>query len=408
MKVVLENVTVNKNRIDYSYSKDKELDIFFDDNYPFYIEYLTDISFEEVPKSILAVPFVTNLLPLCWLFDITIEVDELDETFYYSIDEIKKGFNQIYKTVPLKGGVKANKLVKNSYPVSDRVTCLFSGGVDASLTFLQHREEKPVLFNVWGVDIDFDDALGHEETEQYFNKIADQFSVEYICIKSTLRKFLNERYLNQEGYKLLEDYWWHGAQHSTGLLSVLAPYDYVHKVKTNYIASSFTQEDFDSGVKSCTYPCVDDALKIADTVMCHDGFEYTRVEKLKRISEICHKEDLSLDLKVCFWPINGKNCNTCEKCYRTMIAMLMFDQDLERYGLCLKSKDTKEIRDYLDWHRVSAYNWIPIQDAYNSDYPENKELKWLKRYRFNKITSFWGILLRIKSRLFRKKGRKEA
>ena len=191
MKVILNDIKVNKNRIDYDYVKDDKLNIYFDDNFPFYIEYLTDISFEDVPRSILAVPFVTNLLPLCWLADFIIEVDELDETFYNSINEIKKGFNLIYSDVKLGGDVVVKELVKNEYKTSDKTTCLFSGGLDATLTFLQHRNENPVLINVWGVDIDFTDSLGHKETESYFNKIAEQFSVEYICVKSTLRKFLN-------------------------------------------------------------------------------------------------------------------------------------------------------------------------------------------------------------------------
>ena len=399
MKVVLENVEVCKNRIDYSYSRDKELDIFFDDNYPFYIEYMTDISFEEVPMSILTVPFVVNILPLCWLADFTIEVDELDETFYNSIEEIKKGFLKIYPTVKVGGGVVAKKLVRNDYESSDKTACLFSGGVDASFTFIRHRDEHPTILNVWGVDVSFDDAEGHKEVDEYCQNLAKEFETDYICIKSTIRKFVDEIYLNREMYKILEDYWWHGAQHSIGLLSLLAPFDFVHKVKINYIASSFTQEDFENGVKSITYPVVDDALKIAGTNMCHDGFDHARIQKIEYICKVCMEEDRNIDLKVCFHYVNGKNCCKCEKCYRTIMGILVFDENLERYGFSLKSKDAKEIKRFLYCHEVGEFRWRPIQKAYIEN-DKNKNIKWIRKFKFNNLASFKSRALRLIDKVF--------
>lgn len=400
MKVVLENVTVNKNRIDYSYSKDKELDIFFVDENPFFIEYLTDISFEEVPESILAVPFVTNLLPLCWLQGFTIEVDELDEAFYNSIDEIKKGFLQIYPTVKIGGGVVAKKLVKNEYEPSDKTACLFSGGVDATFTYMRHRDEHPTMLNVWGVDVSFDDEKGHKEVDEYCEKFAREFETDYICIKSTIRTFVDETYLNREMYKLLQDYWWHGAQHSIGLLALLAPFDYVHKVKTNYIASSFTQEDFDRGVKSITFPVVDNALKIASTNMCHDGFDHARIQKIEYICKVCMEEDRHVDLKVCFKYVDGKNCCKCEKCYRTIMGILIYDKNLERYGFSLKSKDAKEIKQFLYCHEIGEFRWHPIQKAYIEN-DKNKDIAWLKNFKFNNLAGFTSRLYRLKKKLFK-------
>ena len=399
MKVVLDNVTVNKNRIDYSYSKDKELELFFDDDYPFFIEYMTDISFEQVPKSILTVPFVTNLLPLCWLADFTIEVNELDEAFYHSIEDIKRGFQQIYPTVKIGGEVVAKELVKNDYETSDKKACLFSGGVDASFTFMRHRDEHPTILNVWGVDVSFDDTEGHKEVDEYCKKLAQEFKTEYICIKSTIRKFVDEVYLNKAMYKLLEDYWWHGAQHSIGLLSLLAPYDYVHKVKTNYIASSFTQKDFENGVKSITFPIVDNALKFGSTTMYHDGFDYARIQKIEYICKVCMEEDRNIDLKVCFHYIDGKNCCKCEKCYRTIMAILIYDENLERYGFRLKSKKAKEVQRFLDCHEIGKFRWTPIQDAYINN-NKNKNIKWLKNYKFNNLSSFRSRVIRNLNRLF--------
>lgn len=401
MGVVLDKIEVDKNKINYIYSYDCELSRFFCDKFPFYIEYIQDIDFGAVPKSVLAVPFVTNLLPLCWICDFDIEVEELDKSFYDSIDEIKKGFQKIYPDVELKGNIKASKLINNTYEASEKTICLFSGGVDATFTFLRHREEKPVIINVWGVDIDFDDKRGHQEVESYCEKFAADFSTDYICIKSSLRKFLDESYLNNEMYKVLCDYWWHGAQHSIGLLSVLAPYDYIHKIKTNYIASSFTQKDFDSGVKSVTYPFVDNALKIASCNMCHDGFDYARIDKIKYICEVCKAEKRALDLKVCFNYKEGKNCNKCEKCLRTIMAILVFDDNVERYGFKIKSNKAKEVRRFLDCNEIRLFNWLPIQDAYKKNM-QNKNIRWLRRYKFNNLSSLRSRILRCFNIIYKK------
>ena len=402
MKVVLDKVSVRKNRIDYNYTIDKDLQVFFDNNSPFFIEYLTDISFEDVPASILSIPFVTNILPLCWLQDFTIEVDELDEAFYNSIDEIKKGFMQIYPDVKVGGKVVANKIINNTYEPSDKTVCLFSGGVDATFTYLRHRNEHPTIINVWGVDINFDDIKGHKEVDEYCNYFAEQFKTDYICIKSTIRTFVDEAYLNKEMYKLLQDYWWHGAQHSIGLLSLLAPYDYLYKVKTNYIASSFTQKDFEDGVKSITFPVVDNALKIGSTKMCHDGFDNARIQKIEYICDVCMTENRYIDLKVCFHYVNGKNCSACEKCYRTIIAILIYDTNLERYGFSIKSKNAKNIKYFLDCNEIGKFRWLPIQNAYNKN-PKNKNIKWIKNYKFNNLSSFRSRVLRTLKKILNKK-----
>ena len=364
MRIDLNSIDVLKNTITYNYTADTEAEIFFDKSHKFFIEYQTEIDFTNVPDSVLAIPFVTNLLPLCLIYDVTLTVNDIDKDFYKSIDDIKKGFVKVYPEVELKGEFIAKNIVNNAYEVSDKTTCLFSGGVDATFTFLRHRKEKPVLFNVWGVDISLDDVQGHDETQQYFIKLAKAFDTSYICIKSTLRKFLNESYLNTKTYEIIKDYWWHGAQHSIGLLSLLAPYNYINKIKTNYIASTFTQTELDQGVKCASYPIIDNALVMASTKVVHDGFDYARIDKIKYICSTCKEENYTVDLKVCFHYINGKNCSACEKCFRTIAAILVYDTDVEKYGFKLKKPNAPELRRFLDTHEIGLFRWIPIQNAY--------------------------------------------
>lgn len=44
-----------------------------------FLEYNYDIS--DIPNSILAIPFVSNVIPLVWITDSTILINELDESF---------------------------------------------------------------------------------------------------------------------------------------------------------------------------------------------------------------------------------------------------------------------------------------------------------------------------------------
>ena len=46
---------------------------------------------ERVPKNIAVIPFIVNVLPIVWLTDAILEVEELDRTFYNSINRFKQG-----------------------------------------------------------------------------------------------------------------------------------------------------------------------------------------------------------------------------------------------------------------------------------------------------------------------------
>lgn len=67
--------------VDYDITKD--LEDFFNMDNKFKVEYGESI--ENVPKSIAVIPFVSNVLPIIWLTDSKLEIDELDKNYYDSI-----------------------------------------------------------------------------------------------------------------------------------------------------------------------------------------------------------------------------------------------------------------------------------------------------------------------------------
>lgn len=394
MQITLKMINVQGNRIDYDYEYDEALSPFFSNQHQFSIEYLqTELDFRQVPLSLLTVPFAANVLPLCFMENVVLCVPTIDKDFAESIDKIREGFSKIYPEMTFGGRLEANTIENNSYEPSEHTVCLFSGGVDAMYTTLVHRQERPTMVNVWGIDIRLDDTEGYEIVQAHCRKAANTFDLPYICVRSTLRVFLNESYLNSVAYRKLHDYWWHGAQHSIGLLSVLAPYNYIKKTRVNYIASSFTEKEFHMGVKCASFPVVDESLRFGGTVMCHDGFEVQRIDKVRYISEVFQEEKLSLELKVCFRFEKGENCSACEKCFRTMMAILIYDEDLSRYGFAMAHKDARNIRWFLQRNQIGIFRWEPIQRAYLA-HNQNKNIRWFARFRFNETKSLRSKILR--------------
>ena len=55
-----------------------------------FIDYFCDIS--SVPKAVLAVPFICNIIPAAWVCDAVIEADTVDADFLDHVEEIKNGY----------------------------------------------------------------------------------------------------------------------------------------------------------------------------------------------------------------------------------------------------------------------------------------------------------------------------
>ena len=64
-KIILDKINVNNNRVEYYFSTSGCYDKYFNDEKVMYIEYNYDI--EDIPESILAIPFVANTIPFIWL-----------------------------------------------------------------------------------------------------------------------------------------------------------------------------------------------------------------------------------------------------------------------------------------------------------------------------------------------------
>lgn len=112
--IVISNVNINQYsiKINFDITGNEVFRLCFLRNY-FEAEYSEDIS--NTPKSIAVIPFLSSILPLAWLTNAKIYVDELDIAFYESIEAIKKGYKKVYPNLNFGGNFIVNKMINNNF-----------------------------------------------------------------------------------------------------------------------------------------------------------------------------------------------------------------------------------------------------------------------------------------------------
>ena len=151
--IILKSIDVNKNKVQYNFEFSSKLAEYFNEN-KLNIEY--EENMEDVPISILSVPFVGNVLPIVWLTGAELYIDELDSRFYNSIPQIKKGYMDMFPEVLFKGNVNVKKIIEcdRSF-IKNKTAMFYSGGVDSTFTLINHLKENIDLIAVWGSDVGY-------------------------------------------------------------------------------------------------------------------------------------------------------------------------------------------------------------------------------------------------------------
>lgn len=378
----IKNIECNKSCISFNYIKSGKWNELLSEEF-FFAEY--DINIENVPNSILIIPLICNILPISWIFDLKIELDELDEDFYNCIKYIKKGYQMMFPSIKMLGNIKVDKLVKNEY-IPEKSGALFSGGVDAFNTLVQHIEEKPVLLTVWGADIKLDDLEGWDRVKQHHIKAAKQFDLINSFVKSNLRTFYEYEVLSKYVRKYVDDEWWHGFQHGIALLGLMAPVAYVMKFSNIYIASSFTAAY--KGKYTCASdPTIDNYLKFASCGVIHDGYEFNRQDKIRNICNYFEKSKVkNIPVRVCWQSNGGENCCKCEKCVRTILGILAEKNNPNKFGFDFDDDSKKNLqRKIIRYAKYSSSRYSCIQNKFRENYTEKETPEYLRVFRNLKI-----------------------
>lgn len=399
--LTITKIIKNRNRIDYIYDAQGEWKELLNLNMNMFVEY--DDNIENVPDSIAVIPLLCNVLPISWVFNLDIYVDVIDKSFYDCIQNIRKGYSNMYPMIKMQGNIEYAKLEENKYE-SLKTSTLFSGGVDAFNTLFSHIEEKPILVTVWGSDISLKDENGWNRVKTHHINVGKQFQLDNSFIKTNFRDFINYSALSDFVSKIVEGEWWHEFQHGIGILGLVAPMAYINKVTTLYIASSFTERD--KGKYTCASdPTIDNYLKFANCKVIHDGYKYNRQDKIHNICQYLEKNGKnSTQIRVCWKSDGGQNCCECEKCYRTIMGIIAEKKNPKEFGFDLTSekrkKMMKKLPKYVKYNYVHAY--LDIQNRFLENYSIEETPKDLLWFRNIKIKDNKPHLMLIKEKIIKK------
>lgn len=320
----------------------------------------------KVPPSIAVVPAVSMLLPFAWIFNLTISVGQLDESFCESIQGIKRGYREMLPKLALGGGLQVEEMVSDDCGIGvGSPLALFSGGVDAWCTLVRHLDERPRLVTVWGSDIRPDNEEGWAKVRNHSAMVAESLGFNYSQVRSNFKTLLDQRALNDCLMKMGTPYtWWHDVQHGIGLLSLTVPLAYTTGAPLTYIASSFFEGD--KGKYTCASdPMIDNMFAAGPMCGCHDGYELTRQDKIETIVDYGRVAGSAVNLRVCFHSQLGDNCCLCEKCGRTILGIYAAGGDPRDFGFSYSSAKLRILAFRMRFfHRMRVVNYRPIiQDA---------------------------------------------
>ncbi len=408
-RIIIQSPLVAGNRISYCYQLEGEWTEAFHTNEDFFVEYACPI--EGVPEGIAIIPLMCNVLPMAWVYDAEIVVPCLDEEFYRSIPEFKKGYEEMYPRVPFGGKINVSRVQANVPQKSGNTAAFFSGGVDAFQTLIQHLDEKPTLITLWGADVKFEDEEGWKKVVAHLEETKEKFGIETITVKTAFRRILSESILQRKVSRLAGDGWWHGFQHGIGILSHAAPVAYLNGYSTIYFASSFTAND--KGKVTCASdPTIDNFLRFCGSKIVHDGYEFCRQDKVHNIVEFYKENGISVPLRVCWSSTGGGNCCTCEKCWRTIFEIAAEKVDVKEFGFEYSLKDAKNARrlywtkkNVPTYRRDSVYKTAQKVMRANCTIDEiPKELRWFYNIPIKKLGNapFYWKALRFGKRTLRK------
>lgn len=312
-KIVLDSIEIEKNLIEYHYTVSDGLKQFLKTEVMF-LEYEKDVSC--VPVSILTIPFVSVMAGLMWLTDSALFVDEIDRTFYESFSRLKHAYQELHYERPLKGVLIPSVFRNNTVNRSKNSLLLFGGGVDCHCSYLQNKDSISHVCNINGWlgapgEVDNVDAFDKKETEE--------FAASRNLIPAHVRSNFAAQYDLDKINRTYQTNYWYSFLHSMAFISIAMPLCYIDSISNILIAASFTKDRADLHCGS--FVTTDSEIRFAENGnVCHDGFELGRHNKVRILVE--YQKSLGKPYPVHVCSFKDYNCCVCEKCFRTIVAIV--------------------------------------------------------------------------------------
>lgn len=299
----------------------------------FYVEYSEDIGLNESEQDILLTPFLLNVAPVVWISGKSLRLESMDADLYQSLKNIRKVFRILYPNHRWDGEIHPDRLITGAErgltnDESNGVLVFFSGGVDSLFTSLKYQDAAQTLISVRGlIDTPLNAKRKWCEIQSICNTWAARAGHQTIYVKGNIMDIIKKKTIRPD-----IPLWWANIQFGLGLAGLAIPALIGCKKKSVLVSSAHTKDTMPYAEGS--RPDLEGQLRFAGRSVIHYGFDTTRQEKVAYIVEHFRKTgEAPPRLNVCFRPYAGQvNCCECEKCVRTITALILEGAILQDYG----------------------------------------------------------------------------
>ncbi len=347
-----------------------------------------DVNIQTIGESILHIPVVSNILPVAWAIGADVYLNRLDSSYLKSLADIKQKMRQNYPNFSFSSTLHVEKSVTNKFSNQD-YGLFFSGGVDSTASFLRNKAKKPSLVLILGADIRLGNAQKKNLNKNACARFALKQGVNLFCIESNFREVINEEYLNVHFANDLYYYWYLDICAGIGLVGLIAPLTVAKSIGTVlYAADVLPQYEVILGEQY-----LQNTVTWGDITVELDGVEINRQKKIRDILKPYLLTTPSPPpLRVCFSQNHPFNCNNCEKCWRTIIGLVLENIDPNKCGFQINNSFFPSLKKRLlkDKHKilsmaVDIFLWdeikesIPDQITHNL-YNSKQFFEWLRTF----------------------------
>lgn len=321
----------------------------------------TDLSGLDPAVAIL--PALGTVVPVALAAGVAVRVPEVDAVFAGQAAELAAAMRHMYPHFPttgfeIRGGFKAGR----DRVRTQRAALLYSGGIDSVTSLLRHRDTVDCLVSVWGADVEVEDSGLWQQLQKIIERAPARPGTRRVVARTNIRRALDELRLNRHfdhGFPPVTT-WWGGVQHGVALTTLVAPIAEIMGLGRVLIASSHSVEYQPPWGSD---PELDEAVRWTGGVVEHDAIELNRQRKISDVVVPWLQSGNQLILAVCYKVTRGgetMNCGHCEKCMRTVTAMLAAGSDPTRAGIPVSAESLDTWRRRMDSGELHFAHDIPL------------------------------------------------
>lgn len=379
-----------KAKFDYS----RNIKKYFSTNF-FYAKFERKV--DSVDVSILQVPVISNVIMLAWTIGADVYIEEVDKTFFKSLEKTREIMEKWYPGLSFDTEINVKNIVSNDFS-NENYGLLFTGGIDSTTSYIRHKDKKPKLILIGGLQ----PTLTQEKAWKSYKERMIEFSriegVDINFIETNSRDFLKENLITKNYGKYFVDSWW-VFRHGMTTIGICAPLTKLENIGTLLVASTHTQEfEYPWG----SHPLIDNNIAWNSLKVIHDGFEFSRQEKIRYFMkdfmgeyikkygnypflQICNHADLA----------NGESsCGKCDKCLSAIVGLTLENIDPNKCGFNVDENTYNSIKNLLAKGEApirglgSISVWRDIQNHIPEEvehdlYGSKDFFKWFKNFDFS-------------------------